>query len=53
MSANKSILTISNDVSRSANSKPQIAYDLIKDAIIKNELKPETLLVERQLCDYL
>lgn len=31
------------------NSKQQIAYDKIKSAIIKNELLPDTLLVERQL----
>ncbi|MPW24728.1 FCD domain-containing protein [Alkalibaculum sp. M08DMB] len=31
-------------------SKQQLAYEKIKDSIIKNEFLPDTLLVERQLC---
>lgn len=31
-------------------SKQQIAYEKIKEAIVKNEIMPDTLFVERQLC---
>jgi len=31
----------------------EIAYDTIKDAIIHNEIKPGTMLSEKQLCDSL
>lgn len=34
-------------------SKKQIAYEMLKDKIITNQLKPGTMLVERQLCEML
>ncbi len=43
--------SLSNHISMKPNSsKQQIAYEKIKDAIIKNELLPDMLLIERQLC---
>lgn len=44
---------IINTYKQKDDSKQTIAYNKIKDAIIKNELLPDTLLVERQLCDTL
>ncbi len=35
------------------NSKQELAYEKIKEAIIRNELLPDTLLVERNLCSAL
>jgi len=40
-------------VGKRKNSKQQFVYNKIKNLIIKNQLKPDTLLVERQLCETL
>jgi DNA-binding GntR family transcriptional regulator len=40
-------------VNKKNNSKQEFAYNKIKNLIIKNEIKPDTLLVERQLCETL
>lgn len=48
MTLNQKIISEQKD-----NSKQQIAYNKIKAAIIKNELLPDTLLVERQLSNTL
>ena len=34
-------------------SKKQIAYEMLKEKIITNQLAPGTMLVERQLCEML
>jgi DNA-binding GntR family transcriptional regulator len=40
-------------VKKKNESKQEIAYKFIKDAIIRNEFKPNTMLVENNLCNML
>ncbi|NTV90493.1 MAG: GntR family transcriptional regulator [Clostridiales bacterium] len=43
--------SLNDNISIKSNfSKQHVAYEKIKDAIIKDELLPDTLLVERELC---
>ena len=38
-------------LSQTPDSKQQQVYKLIRDAIVKNEFPPGTVMVERKLCD--